>query len=99
MCSISPSRVRGFQARYCEKRLVFAIYPDPLLADSSDALKKQKEEEEGEEAEIKEEGDTENNNKPAGALSPVFLMEALSQLTEQMLQNNEVFADITGPKP
>ena len=34
--------------------------------------------------------------KPAGALSPAVLMEAVKQLTDQMLKDNDVFADITG---
>ncbi|OEH79719.1 c2 domain-containing protein [Cyclospora cayetanensis] len=69
--------------RYYEKRLVFAIHPDTSL---DKTIAGEKEPVDGEE-EI---------SQPAGALSPAFLMDALKELTGQMIANNEVFSEITG---
>lgn len=85
--SINPNRVRAFQGRYYEKRLVFAIHPDSLSPPPPVEGDKQKEDQQDED---------ESPAQVAGALSPAVLMEALSQLTDQMLEKNEVFAEITG---
>lgn len=81
-CSVSPTRVRGFQGRYYEKRLVFAIHPDPLSEDLTASQQ-----------EARAEGGEEDVPR---AFNAIFLMEALAKLTDQMIQDNEVFAEITG---
>lgn len=78
--------MRGFQARYYEKRLVFAIHPDPLSEDLTASQQ-----------EARAEGEDDDHHV-LRAFSAVFLMEALGKLTDQMTRDNEVFAEITGAK-
>ncbi|KAL8436577.1 hypothetical protein ACSSS7_001609 [Eimeria intestinalis] len=88
---VSPMRIRGFQGRYYEKRLVFAIQPDPSAEGISDEQARDEQEGSGH-----EDGDDDKPHQKAGALSPAFLMEALKQLVGKMLSENDVFAEITG---
>ncbi|KAL8451604.1 hypothetical protein Emag_002647 [Eimeria magna] len=90
---VSPMRIRGFQGRYYEKRLVFAIQPDLSAEGISDEQARDCHEQSGHEG-----GGDDEPHKNAGALSPSFLMEALKQLVGKMLSENDVFAEITGGK-
>lgn len=88
--SVPPTRIRGFQARYYEKKLVFAIQPDPLFERQYSSRERANNDHEDKES------DASGEPRPVGALSSTLLMDALVQLTEQMLAENEVFAEITG---